>query len=164
MSKLTFRIAIPIILVGIFAIVVFLAVNSESFEPSLYVIVLFLVIFVFFFGLSTGQNLSSPIRKILDRAEDLSKGNLSSRVYVDSKDELSELANVFNKLAEELKVSHDQEENTEKSVGIKVRARTKDLEETINALEQKVENRTIELGRLIEEANKLREAAKKKDG
>ena len=35
-------------------------------------------------------------------------------------------------------------------------ARTKDLEETITALEQKVKNRTIELERLIEESQKLK--------
>jgi len=162
MAKLTSKIAIPIILAGIFAIIALVAVGFEQAEPTFYVIILFLTVFVFFFGLAVGQNLSSPIRKLLDRATELSRGNLSSRVYLETKDELAELAKVFNQIAEELENSHLQEENTEKSVGIKVKARTKELEETIDALEQKIKNRTIELERIIEESNKLREDVRSK--
>ena len=126
MNKLTIKIAVPIILTGIFAIIVFIAIGYEQAQPSLYIIVVFLLIYVFFFGLAAGQNLSSPIKKILSRAIDLSKGDLSSRVYLETKDELSELAKVFNKIAEELETSRLQEENTEKSVSVKVKCiRTK---------------------------------------
>jgi len=162
MAKLTTKVAIPIILAGLFTIAVFIALSYEQLEPSFYVVILFLAIYVFFFGFATGQSFSSPIKKLLDRATELSKGNLSSRVYLETKDELSELARVFNKIAEELETSHLQEENTEKSVGIKVKVRTEELEETINALEQKVKNRTIELERLIEESKKLQETVKNK--
>jgi len=141
---------------------VFIAIDYDRLDASFYIILLLLVIYVFFFGLATGQNLSSPIKKLLDKATELSKGNLSSRVYLETKDEFSDLANTFNKIAEELEVSHEQEANAEKSVGIKVKARTKELEETIDALEQKVKNRTIELERLIEESNRLQAEVKNK--
>jgi HAMP domain-containing protein len=163
MAKLTSKIAVPIILVGIFAIVVFIAINYEQLGADFYITVLCLAVFVFSFGFAIGQSIASPVRKLLEEATELSKGNLSSRTYLESKDELSELAEVFNKIAEELKVSREQETNIEKSVGIKVKARTKDLEETIGALEQKVKNRTIELERLIEESNKLQIGAKTKE-
>ncbi|MCX6718199.1 MAG: HAMP domain-containing protein [Candidatus Staskawiczbacteria bacterium] len=162
MAKHALKIAIPIILVGIFAIIIFIALNYETLEPSFYIIILFLVIFVFFFGFAIGQNLTSPLRRLLDKAIELSQGNLSSRVYLETEDELSELANIFNKIAQELQKTSEQEANMEKSVGIKVKARTQELEETINALEQKVKNRTIELERLLEESNKLQEAVKNK--
>lgn len=162
MAKFTTKIVIPIILVGIFAIAVFIAVGSEQLGPGFYIVALFFAIYVFFFGLAIGQNLSSPMKKLLDKAVELSKGNLSSRVYLETKDEFSELANIFNKIAEELEASREQEANAEKSVGIKVKARTQELEETINALEQKVKNRTIELERLIEESGKLQEAVENK--
>jgi methyl-accepting chemotaxis protein len=163
MSKFTIRVAVPIVLVGIFAMVAFTALDYEQLPPDFYIFILFLTIYVFFFGLAIGQSLSSPIKKILDGATKLSKGNLSSRVYLETKDELSELAKTFNKIAEKLEVSHLQEENIEKSVGIKVKARTKDLEEIIDALEQKIKNRTIELERLTEELNKLQGAVKNKE-
>ena len=160
-SKLTLKIAIPIILVGIFAIIAFISISYQQLPTGFYFVFLFLVIFVFFSGIAIGQNVSSNIKKILEKAEELSKGNLSSRVYLETKDELSELAKAFNKIAEELQASHGQEENIEKSVAIKVQAKTKELEETIDALEQKVKNRTIELERSIEQSNKLQEADKK---
>ena len=93
----------------------------------------------------------------MERAEELSKGNLSSRVYLETKDELSELGGAFNKIAEDLERSHEVEENTEKSVDIKVKARTQALEETIDALEQKVRNRTAELQSMIKDLEKMQQ-------
>jgi len=160
MSKLAIKIAIPVILVSIFAIVALVATGQEL-QPSFYILVFLLAFFVFFAGLAIGQTLSSPVRELLDRAVELSEGNLSTRVNLETKDELADLAKIFNKIAEELQISHEQEANIEKSVGIKVKAKTKELEETINALEQKVKNRSIELERLIGETNKLKELTKK---
>jgi len=164
MSKLTFKIALPIIIVGIFTVVVFFATNHENFEPLFYLVLLFLAIYIFFFGLATGQNLATPVKKILTGATKLSEGNLSSRVYLETKDELADLATVLNKIADELEANRQEQENVEKSVGVKVRAKTKELEEVITALEQKVKNRTIELERLIEESNRLQEVIKNRGG
>jgi len=162
MAKFATKVIIPIILVGVFAIVVFVAMGSQRLGIEFYIIIFFFAVYVFFFGLSVGKNLSSPMKKLLDRAVELSKGNLSSRVYLETKDEFSELANTFNKIAEELEASQVQQADAEKSVGIKVKARTQELEETINALEQKVKNRTIELERLVEESRRLQESVKNK--
>jgi len=117
---------------------------------------LFFSIYVFFFVLAIGQNLSSPVKKLLDKATELSKGNLSSRVYIESKDELSELAAIFNKIAEELQQSSTQEDVLQKSVDMKVRAKTQELQEIITALEQKVKNRTVELDKIITELERLK--------
>jgi len=157
MPKLTFKIALPIILVGVFTILSLSVIERGKLDSSFYIIILFLIVYVFFFGLAIGQNIVFPVRKLLDKAIKLSEGDLSSRVYIETKDELSELAEAFNKIAEELEASRCKEGDMEKSIGIKVVARTKDLEETITALEQKVKNRTIELERLINESNKLKE-------
>ena len=75
---------------------------------------------------------------------------------METKDELADLAKVFNKIAEELESSQQQQESTEKAVGLKVQARTQALEETINALEQKVQNRTAELSRLVGDSDQLK--------
>lgn len=155
MSKITSKIALPIILVGLFAIAVFIALDYQQISVAFYAVILIFTVYVFFFGFAIGQDFSSPIKKILDRATDLSKGNLSSRVYLETKDELAELAKVFNKIAEELQASQKQGEDAEKSVGIKVKAKTQELEETMSALEQKVKNRTIELERLINDSGAM---------
>jgi len=163
MAKISFKIALPIILAGIFSIVTFMALNYEKLSIEFYLVFFLLTVFVFFFGFAIGQSFASPIRKLLNRAVELSGGNLSSRAYLETKDELSELARVFNKIAQELEESRILQGETEKSVDIKVKARTQALEETINALEQKVKNRTIELERLMQESKKLQEEAKSKE-
>ena len=159
MPKLVFKIALPIILVGIFAIIVFMTISAQV-EPGFYIVIFFLTVYIFFFGIATGQKLSVPIKKILDNANELSEGNLSGRVYLETKDEISDLAKVFNKIAEELEENQKQKNEVEKSVGIKVQAKTKELEEVIDALEQKVKNRTVELERLIKEYDRLQQEVK----
>lgn len=151
MTKILVKVAVPIILVGVFAVASLIAIISWPLPRDFYVVLSLIAIFVFFSGLAIGQRLAMPVKKILGKAEELSKGNLSSRVDLETKDEFSDLAKAFNKIAEELQESHLQQANIEKSVDIKVRARTKELEETINALEQKVRNRTAELEKLIKE-------------
>lgn len=163
MSKLTTKISIPIILAGVFAITIFIALDHDRLDTAFYIVLLILTVFVFLFGFATGQEFASPIKKLLERAIELSNGNLSSRVYLETKDELAELAKVFNKIAEELESSQVRQEKTEQSVGVKVKAKTQELEETINALEQKVKNRTAELERLVKEADKSRSDIKDKE-
>ncbi len=159
MAKITTKITFPIILTGIFIIVIFLALSVDYRNPAfeLFVIVC-LAIFVFFFGLAAGQSISSPVKKILDNATEINKGNLSSRVYLDTKDELSELADALNKMAERLEASYQENESIEKSTDIKVKAKTKELEEIIYALEQKVRNRTAELEKKTEELERLKQS------
>jgi len=155
--KLSYRISVPIILAGFFAIVAFIALDFRNLNLNFYILLFFIAVYVFFFGFATGQRFASPVQKILDRAREMSKGNLSTRVYLETKDEIAELAKVFNKLAGDLEESRNKEESTEKSVDIRVKAKTQGLEETINALEQKVQNRTIELQRVITDLNKFKE-------
>lgn len=162
-SAITVRIALPIIIIGTFTIVVFIALGSNKIDIGFYTVVFLLSIFIFLFGFAIGQNFSLPVRKILKRATELSQGDLKTRVYLETKDEFGELAKIFNRIAEDLEKSRSEAEKTEKSVDIKVRAKTQDLEETIGALEQKVRNRTVELERLVDESEKFKEESKKKE-
>lgn len=163
MAKISHKIALPIILAGAFVAVMLVSIDYEQLSLSSYIILALLFVFVFFFGFTTGQNLSSPVQKILNRAIDLSKGDLKTRVYLETKDELAELAKAFNQIAEKLEQSQLNEEQTEKSVDIKVRAKTKALEETINALDQKIRNRTIELEKISKSSETLQAQTKEKE-
>ncbi len=162
MEKISFKVALPVILAGMFAVVVFLALNPEGLDPSFYIILFLLSVFIFFYGLHVGQTVSAPVQKILKRAINLSNGDLKTRFYLETKDEFGELAQIFNKIADDLETSRANAANSEKSVGIKVKAKTQDLQETINALEQKVKNRTIEIEKLMQEAAKLQGQAQER--
>ncbi len=163
MPRLSFKIAFPIIIAGFFIMVAFIAVNYESLNVGFYSILFLLVVYIFLFGFAIGQNFASPIKKLLERADDLSKGDLKSRFYSESKDEIGQLSNVFNKIADKLEESHSETEKTEKSVGIRVEAETQSLKEIINDLERKVQNRTLEFQRVFADLEKFREYSKAKE-
>lgn len=161
MAKITSKIALPIILVGLFALTVFISISYESLTVSFYLIFVLVVLFAFSFGFATGQSVATPMKKILNRAMDLSKGDLKSRVYLEErKDEISDLAQVFNKIADELEKSKLETEEKEKSVDIRVRAKTRALEEKITGLEQKIKNKTIELQKLSEDLKNIQRGKK----
>ncbi|HLD70846.1 MAG TPA: HAMP domain-containing protein [Negativicutes bacterium] len=163
MQRLSFKIAYPIIIAGMFILVAFIALNYETLNFNFYLVLCLLIIYIFLFGFATGQNFAVPVRKLLQRADDLSKGDLDSRFYSESKDEIGELAKVFNKIAADFQQTKEQSQTLEKSLDIKVKARTEALEETIQALEQKVKNRTTELEHLAVNVEKFQQDAKTRD-
>lgn len=163
MSSITSKIALPIIITGLFIITIFAALDYSRLDANFYIVFSIVTVYVFLFGFAVGQNFVSPLKKILQRAVELAKGNLSSRVYLESKDELGELAKIFNELANKLEENKSAIEAAEKGVDIKVKARTGALEETITALEQKIKNRTLELEKMINDSQKLQDGAKNKE-
>jgi len=163
MQRLSFKIAYPIIIAGMFILVAFIALNYETLNFNFYLVLCLLIIYIFLFGFATGQNFAVPVRKLLQRADDLSKGDLDSRFYSESKDEIGELAKVFNKIAADFQQTKEQSQTLEKSLDIKVKARTEALEETIQALEQKVKNRTTELEHLAVNVEKFQQDTKTRD-
>jgi len=163
MNKITLKITVPIILASLFSIIVFVSLDYNQFGTSFYIIILLLSVFIFSFGFAIGQNLATPVKKLLEKATELNRGNLSSRVHLQTKDELSELADVFNKIAEELQESHIDSKMIEKTVDLKTKARTQVLEETLNALEQKVKNKTAELEKILDESRAMQGQLKAKE-
>jgi methyl-accepting chemotaxis protein len=160
MTKISSKIALPIVLSGLFVISIFIALNYETLQLDFYIVLLLLTFFVFFFGYAIGQKIGAPVKQMLERATDISNGDLSVRISVGTKDEMEGLAQIFNKIAEDLQRTRTQEENTQKSVDLKVRAKTQILQETISALEQKVRNRSIETERLMREIEALQQKMK----
>ena len=162
-GKILLKIAIPIILVGFFVILVFIALNYESLSLEVYAVFTLVAVFVFLFGFAVGQRFSTPIRELLEKADSLSKGELSSRIYLETKDEFEELARSFNKIAEDLEKSRQDAHQAEGVADVRVRAKTQALEETINNLEQKVKNRAQDLQNMIQESERLQCVAKTRE-
>ncbi len=163
MLRISLKIAYPIILAGVFVIVAFIGFNYENLNVNFYIIFFLLTIYIFLFGFATGQNFAGPFKELLQKANELSKGDLKSRFYLENKDELGELARLFNKIADAFEQSKNENESMGQSVDIKVKARTRALEETINALEQKVKNRTAEIQRIAGELEQLKDQPKEEE-
>ena len=58
------------------------------------------------------RNTTKPLRELRDSAEAVGRGDFSHRVKVTSKDECGELANVFNRMTENLQASRQKLEET----------------------------------------------------
>ena len=80
------------------------------------------IIFGFMSAFILAKHVTKPIKKLLEGAEEFSQGNLKFRTDVKTEDEIGVLANAFNSMAEK-------------------------LNDVYNSLEQKVMDRTHELGR-----------------
>lgn len=128
---------------------------------------LFLIVLLSFF---LHRMVIFPILEIKKGMEIFKKGNLSFRIVPKSKDEIGDLAEGFNQMAETLEQSY---KNLEKKVAeatkelqeskmvleIKVAARTRELRELTEKLEDKVRERTRELEKKILELEKFQKLA-----
>lgn len=159
MSSISLKIAYPIIITGLFIIVIFIAATYQILDANFYIILIPLTAFLFLFGFATGQRFASPVKELLKDADYLSKGNVKVRFYPEGRDELGQLAKIFNKLAEEF----EKNKSEVKTLDTKVKLRTQTLEGIINVLEQKVKNRTAEFQRAAEDLERNQVQLKSKD-
>ncbi|MBU2539698.1 HAMP domain-containing protein [Patescibacteria group bacterium] len=162
-KTILFNIAFPIIIVGLFVMVIFTALNYGNLTIEVYIVSILVSIFIFLFGFAIGQKFASPVRQLLDTVERLSKGELKSRVYLETKDEFGELAKAFNKIAEDLQKSQMATQEAEGIADVRIRAKTQELEEMVNDLEEKVKNRAQELQRMIKESDALQNLVKSRE-
>lgn len=130
-------------------------VNIQNFKFQVLITLLIITVLSIFVSALISRNVSRSIRKLLEGTKAISKGNFSYRIKISSKDELGELANSFNQMAQQLEKSHAILEESKKILEIRVKARTRELEELAQVLEDKVEARTKELQERIEELERF---------
>ena len=159
MVSFSLKVAYSIIITGLFIIVVFIASTYQILDYNFYIVLIPLTAFLFLFGFATGQKFALPVKELLKDVDYLSKGNLKVRFQTKDKDELGQLARVFNKVAE----SFEQSRSEIESLDAKVKLRTATLEGIINVLEQKIKNRTLEFQRTTEDLEKTQAQLQQKD-
>jgi len=112
-------------------------------------IALFLLIFGVIIGAGAAifisRYVTESIRRLSSSAKEISKGDLTTRVEIKSRDEIGELAVTFNEMAEDLSVVKNELESRKDILEKEVRERTKELEESKISLEKSVQERTEEL-------------------
>lgn len=164
MSKLGKKIAFSIITGGLFIIVSFSALEYQRLDFSMYNIIGFLIAFIFLFGVAMGQNFAAPVNEILQNADNVSKGNLKKiNLKSKTKDEIEDLALVFDKITEDFQNTKSEVETLKKSAEIKFKTKTLLSEQVIVALEEKIKNRTADLEKAISELEVLKQQIKIKD-
>jgi two-component system NtrC family sensor kinase len=85
-------------------------------------VVLLLVLLYFF-----TNRIINPLQKMVEATKKISKGDLSHRVRVNSKDEIGYLADSFNQMTEDLKSANEKLIEWGKTLEKKVEERTKEL-------------------------------------
>ncbi len=94
--------------------------------------IIILGIFLFF----AIRSFTNPVKKMLEGAREISKGNFDVRTDIKTKDEIGNLSSEFNNMAKSLKESKVKLEEYSKSLEEEVKNRTKELEEKNTELER----------------------------
>ncbi len=92
--------------------------ESANKEAKIYHNIILLISGTAFFttlilGYYFDRNISNPIMKLKDAAAKIGNGNLKARTEIESKDEIGELAITFNKMAEDLENSIDDQKRAQ---------------------------------------------------
>ena len=128
---------------------------ASTLEDNLILITFIVLIFIFIISIYFSELIVGPIKQLHKGIEIIKKGDLDYRVDIQTNDEIAELGIAFNQMAEELKKYHSTLEESEIVLKVKVRARTKELEELTKSLESKVKKRTKELEKRLEELERF---------
>jgi len=129
-------------------------IDSLSDYLNRLVITIYLVcIMVFLIGVLALINLSrqilSPVIKLKNAAQKVSEGDLNTKVDINSRDEIGELAKVFNSMVEKIRNAYSELEN-------KVKERTSELEALKSELETKVTEKTSQLEKKESETEQIK--------
>ncbi len=89
--------------------------------------------------LATGQ-LAGPIRKLQEGAGIISKGKYSHRLRIETKDEIEQLAEQFNAMAESLEKHENEIQMHRRQLELMVKERTRELSEEKNKLQAILDN------------------------
>jgi signal transduction histidine kinase len=92
--------------------------------------VLVSIVLAFLFGLINGGRVVKSIEKLKLGTEAISSGNFNHRISVNSKDEIEELANFFNKMTAQLKVFKEELAGYSKELEEKVSQKSEELNAT----------------------------------
>jgi len=121
------------------------------------VIIIFLCGLFFLLAISylLGNEIVIPIKKLITATKKIALGELETKIIIKTGDEIEELSESFNQMAEDLKKSRTALEESKDVLEVRVNARTKELQELAKNLEEKVKERTKELQKRLGELEKF---------
>jgi|SRR3989344_481892 len=164
MSKLGKKIAISIIVGGIFIVVSFISIDYQGLTPSAYGVIVALLVFIFLFGFSMGNSFALPLSEILNNAYNVNKGEAKKiDLKKETNDEVDDLAKVFNSITQNYQGLKEESESIKKNSDIKLKTKELLSSQVVIALEEKIRNRTADLEKAISELNELKHQLALKD-
>jgi methyl-accepting chemotaxis protein len=118
---------------------------------------LFILSFILIVILSSfiSKNIIKPLKELTLIANKISQGNFNIQIKIERDDEFGDLFRAFDKMVKELKNSYSALEESKKVLEIRVKARTRELEEIAERQEEIIKERTRELQKKLEELEKI---------
>ena len=142
--------------------------NKIIMNSFILMIISFLPVTLLTFYLTRGM--TKPIESLRDGVKAVSDGNLDYRVKIKTGDEIEELANTFNQMAQDLKDSRRELEEYSKKLEKKVKEKTTELSKNIKEMENAriaalnlLEDLEMEREKVLESYKKLEESDRLKD-
>ncbi len=80
------------------------------------------------------RRITKPIKTLRDAVVDIGSGKLGTKIEIASKNEIGDLASSFNKMASDLRLSHDELRQHASELERNVRERTLDLDQKVSEL------------------------------
>lgn len=108
--------------------------TSEAFhsiiklKTRIFILGIIIILLVIIFSLFTINSILTPIKKLNKSAIEISKGNLDTKIEINSKDEVGSLANSLEEMRKEVRKSRKNLEFQVSKKTIDLNARIKDLE------------------------------------
>lgn len=120
------------------------------------VLTLFIIIVLTLFSsVLMARNFTRPLRNLIKGTKEVTKGNLDCVINVETRDELGELAKHFNMMTRQLKKANLAFEEVKAALEIRVEARTRELKELAENLEDQIRERTGDLQKRVLELERL---------
>ena len=111
-----------------------IAENLRAQRMNAFFILLALVS-AFLVAFFMNRALAKPIRMLVEETEKIARGDLTHRIKVKTRDEIGELAQVFNEITKNLRESKGEIEKYSERLEKRVEEKTKELEESNKALQ-----------------------------
>jgi len=114
---------------------------------SLFTLLFFVILISYFLS----RYITDPLMKLSLAAQEIAKGNFKVRVNIKTRDELENLASMFNEMVSELEKFYSSLEEIKKNLELQVQAKTIELEALNRSLEEEVQKKTKELQKRVKE-------------
>jgi len=121
------------------------ALQENLFIQGVLTILFFIIIITTFGALLLTRYLLSPLKKIVKEMKAVAQGKLDVSLKSGRKDEFGELIQSFNVMVDETRKSQTALKEAKNVSEIKIQARTRELKELAESLDDKVKKRTEEL-------------------
>jgi len=118
-------------------------------------ILLLIIPFSFLISFYFVKGIVGPLEKLKRGAEIIGKGDFRHRIILKTNDEFEELAKVFNLMTENLSRARSSLEEAQTTLKIRVDAKTHQLKELVEHLEDRIKERTKELEERLKELEKF---------